>query len=125
MVNDIRRPLHFATFILLFVLALGSSGASRAQSTIDPDEAKAFVHAALAASQVSEAWQPRISRAKSEAEAERLREKAAVAMRRAIRNVDGMTVGRYRTMYNEAKQNPELAAYLSDLLKQEVAEAER
>ena len=125
MFNDIRRPLHFIVFIFLFLVVLGSSSASEAQSTIDPDEARAFVRAALAASQVSEEWQPRMNRAKSEVEAERLREQAAVALRRAIRDVDGMTVDRYRVMYYEAKRNPELAAYLSDLLEQEVVEAER
>ena len=124
MFNNIGRALHFIVFVFLFLVALGSSGASKAQSTFDPDEAKAFVRAALAASRVSETWQPRISRAKSEVEAERLREKAAIALRRAIRDVDGMTVDRYRKMYYAAKQNPELVAYLSDLLEQEVAEAE-
>ena len=57
MFNDIKLPLHFIVVVCLFLVALGSSGASRAQSTIDPDEAKAFVRAALAASQVSETWQ--------------------------------------------------------------------
>ena len=121
MFYDIRRPLHFMLLVFLLLVALGSSSASHAQTTIDPHMAKAFVEAAIVVSLVNGTWEPRINRAKSEVEAQRLREQAASAIRQAIREVDGMTVHRYRAMYYEAKRNPELAAYLTDLLEQEVA----
>ena len=120
MPRDIRRPLHVTLLVVLFLVALGSSG--HTQSTVDPDQAKAFVRAAIVVSLVNGTWEPRINRAKSEVEAQRLREQAASAIRQAIREVDGMTVGRYRAMYYEARRNPELAAFLTDLLEQEVAE---
>lgn len=123
MFDDIRRTLYVAFLALLLIAAFGASSASNAQPTIPPDEARAFVRAALAASQVNEAWRPRINRATSEVEAERLREQEAAAMRQAIRDVDGITVEHYRVMYKAARSNPELAAYLTDLFEQELAEA--
>ena len=121
MFNDLRHPLNFTLPIVFFLFVLGSSGASHAQATIDPHKAKAFVQAAIVVSRISEEWQSRINGAKSEVEAERLREQAASAMHKAIRDVDGMTVYRYRSMYYEARRDPELAAYLKDLLEQQVA----
>ncbi len=118
---DIRRPLRITMLVLVLIVAFGASSASFAQATIPPAQAKAFVHAALAVSQVHEAWQERIDEAKSEVEAERLREQSMLAMRQAIRDVDGMTMERYRAMYYEAKHNPELAAYLVEILEEEVA----
>lgn len=113
-----RQPLSLT--ILLFI-ALFTSHASLAQSTVPQEQAQAFVRAALAVSEIDQAWQQRINDAKSEVEAERLREQASIAMRKAIQEVDDMTIDRYRAMYYEAKRNPELAAYLTDLLEQEVA----
>jgi hypothetical protein len=103
------------TLILLFIVAFGTSSASHAQSTVSPGQAEAFVRAAMAINQVSEEWQPRIDRAKSEVEAERLRDQANVAMRQAIREVGGMTVDDYRTVYEAARRDPELAAHLTEM----------
>lgn len=125
MFKRFRLPLRVTIHSLILIAMLGASNASFAQSTIEPDQAKAFIRAAMAVSLVNGTWEPRINRAKSEAEAERLREQAAGAIRRAIREVDGMTVREYRSMYYEARRDPELAAYLSDLLEQEVEAARR
>lgn len=122
MFDDFRHPLRVTIFALVFIAAFGASSLSHAQSSIPPEQAKAFVRAALAVSQVNEEWHLRITRAKSEVEAERLREQANRAMGNAIRETKGITVDEYRTTYYTAKRNAELAAYLSDLLQQEVAE---
>lgn len=125
MVDDVRRPLRMITLILLFMVAFGTSSASYAQSTVSPNQAEAFVRAAMAINQVREEWQSRIDQAKSEAEAERLRDRAAAAMRQAIRDVGDITVDEYRTIYEAARRDPELAAYVTDLFEQMVAEAQR
>lgn len=122
---DIRRPWRFILLVLVTIVACGTSSASYAQPSIPLEQAKAFVRAALAVSQVSEAWQLRIDEAKSEVEAERLKEQATLSMRQAIRDVDGMTMDQYRSVYHEAKRNPELAAYLKGLLEEEVVETVR
>jgi hypothetical protein len=111
--------------ILLFIVAFGASSASHAQSIVSPGQAEAFVRAAIAINQVNEAWQPRIDQAKSELEAERLRDQANIAMRQAIRDVGGMTVEDYRTVYHAARRDPELAAYVTELFEKKVAEALR
>ena len=110
---------------LLLAVMIGTSSNSHAQSSVSPEQANAFVRAALAVSEVHETWQVRINRAKSEVEAERLREKSLAAMRQAIQGVDGMTMEQYRVVYYEAKRNPELASYLIDILEKEVAAAGR
>lgn len=125
MFANFRRPLRVSILALLLIAAFGATSASYAQSSIEPDRAKAFVRAALAVSHVNEVWQLRIKEAKSEVAADRLREQANLAMRHAIQDIDGMTIDTYRSIYYAARQNTELAAYLSDLLEQEVAEALR
>ena len=125
MFENFRRPLRVSVLALLLIAAFGAASASYAQSSIEPDQAKAFVRAALAVSHVNEEWQQRIYSAKSEVEAERLRGHAALAMRKAIRETDGMTIDTYRSIYYAAKRDTELAAYLADLLEQEIAEVEQ
>ncbi len=115
---DIRRTVRLT---MLAAMMIGASSISYAQSSVSPEQASAFVRAALAVSEVDEAWQIRINRAKSEVEAERLREKSMAAMRQAIQGVDGMTMEQYRAVYYEARRNPELAGYLIDILEKEVA----
>lgn len=122
MFENFRRPLRVSILAFLLIAVFGASSASFAQSSFPPDQAKAFVRAALAASHVHEEWQLRINRAKSEVEVERLRDGADLAIRKAIRETDGMTIDAYRTIYDAARRDAELAAYLADLLEQEVAE---
>lgn len=121
---DIGRPWRFILLFLVTIVAFGTN-ASNAQPSIPLEQAKAFVRTALAVSRISEAWQLRIDEAKSEVEVERLKEQAALEMRQAIRDVDGMTMDKYRTLYHKAKRDPELATYLTGLLKEEVAETVR
>ena len=120
---DSRRSFLAVFLAFLLIFALGTSSASFAQSTVPPKQAQAFVLAAIAVQQVNEKWQPRINQATSEAQAERLKQRAAVEARQVIAEVDGITVDQYRVLYDAAKSNQELAAYLSDLLEQEMATA--
>ena len=122
MFDDFGRPLRHAIFAFVFISACAAPSLSQAQSSVPPEQAKAFVRAALAVSQVSEEWQLRIDRAKSEVEAERVREQADIVVRKVIRETDGMTIDTYRSIYHAARRDAELAAYLADLLEQEVAE---
>ena len=123
MFANFRRPLRVSILALLAVF--GASNLSHAQSTIEPDQAKAFVRAALAVSHINEEWRLRIKDAKSEVAAERLREQANLAVRSAIRETDGISIDTYRSIYYAARRDTELAAYLADLLEQETAEAQR
>ena len=116
-----RRPLRVSILAFGFFTAFGAASASYAQTTIDPDQAKAFVKAALAVINVNEDWKQRIFSAKSEVEAQRLRDQASLAMRKAIKETEGISIDGYRSIYYAAKHDAELADYLSDLLKQETS----
>lgn len=122
MFDDFRHSLRLTIFAYVLIAAFGTPSLSHAQSSIPPEQAKAFVRAALAVGHVNEDWQQRINHAKSEVEAERLREQAALAMRKAIQETDGISIDTYRSIYHAARRDSELSAYLTDLLEQEVAE---
>ena len=78
------------------------------QLQITPEKIEAFVTAAIALNQVRSAWKPKVDAAKTEAEAEQLRDAASAEMRKAVENSPGITAREYVAIARAAQQNPNL-----------------
>ena len=78
------------------------------QVQITPEKIAAFVDAAIAVTKVRNTWKSKVDAAKTEAEAEQLRNEASADMRKTVENSPGITASEYIAIARAAQQNPDL-----------------
>jgi hypothetical protein len=78
------------------------------QIRLTEEKIDAFVGAALAVTQVRASWKPKVDAAKSEAEAQQLRDAATAEIKQAVADAPGITTREYIAIARAAQQNPQL-----------------
>ena len=87
-----RLAAALVTSAALGVLTLG---AAQAQSKIDEAKIQAYVTASIAIDSVVTQWGPKIEGAKSEQEAQSLKERANTELSKAIETTEGISIDEY------------------------------
>lgn len=81
-------------------------GTANAEATFDDAKIEAYVTASIAIDALVNQWEPKIDAAKSEAEAQKMKEQANTELTAAIEKTKGITVDEYQQIIDTATKDP-------------------
>lgn len=94
------------------------NSAESAPVKLDQQKLKSFAVAYLQVDRIKRQYQPKLQKATSAAEQQKIKTEASQKMVAAVNGVDGMTVQEYSSILASAQSDPKLAKQLTEEIKQ-------
>ena len=113
-----RRGLGWPGVLCALLAVVFLAGEAQGQEPYSQQKLETFAQTVVKVQEIAERWLPRISKAKTDAEARQLNELARAEVTAAIEATPGITVAEYLEINQRATTDPLLADRINDILRQ-------